>query len=175
MTQNPIHAVKITIYNKNTPKIQKYVPRIQQFRKSKHSKTFKFLFCYISNFHNSYFVYFVYFIYVVYFIYFVFIYIFVYIYIYTYTCMSLYTCRTQRAQNPQTPMTGATVLAPLGAFGSAAPCLQGRERAGSSPEFMQVSYNARNTFQEPRPLCRPSQKLHPLTALAAQISLFEGF
>ena len=36
---------------------------------------------------------------------------------------------------------------------SAAPCLQGRERANPVPEFMQDSYNARNTFQEPtRPL-----------------------
>ena len=92
--------------------------------------------------------------------------IYVYIYIYLYNFIDTYIATFLFVwRSPKEAV----------AHRSAASCLQRRERAEPSPEFMQDSYKARNTLQEPHPCADPHQKLHPLTALAAHNLNFADF
>ena len=74
MTPKPINALDITIYNIKHTKIQQYIStQIQTFRKIRKTKNKmpNLCFCYISNFHNLYFVCFIYFVYFIFFVYFI--------------------------------------------------------------------------------------------------------
>ena len=62
--------------------VPKWRPKVS--KRYENIKLFQTLFCYISNFHNSYFTYFIYF---VYFIFFIFIYIYIYIHVQLYVLL----------------------------------------------------------------------------------------